>query len=277
MEKKFLGFQEMTLQEVSGFGKNQKNRMYNHQHLEKIENRWIEDAVMIPPIQINTVTNNVIEGQHRLKAYIELMNEGLLPEDTKIKVLYYQVPEEDELDEIINANINIKGWSLDDYIHCHVKCGLKPYCDLEEWCKEHSLCYLYKNDKENKEKGSKKQKLKYRYGAAILTGKNCRKELQNGTFTFTEEQKKLANEVHGEMVDIITVMGKRGVGPWIESMAIAWHEVRTFHPFSVWMKEFKLKKNTLLKYPSDGKGDWKTIFNDIHGSIDRKNVVSVAA
>lgn len=273
--KKFLGFQELNLEEVKDFGRNQKNRLYNDSHLSEIRGRWIEDAVMIPPIQINTVTNHIIEGQHRLRAYIDLMNEGLLPEDTKIKVLYYQIPEEDELDEITNANIHVKGWSLDDYIHCHVKCGLKPYCNLEEWCKEHSLCYKVKKTK-NKN-GEKEISLKYRYGAAILTGKGCRKELQKGTFTFTEKQRKIANEVHGEMLDILSVMNKRGVGAWIEYMAVAWYEVRNFHPFSVWMKEFKLKKNRLAQYPSDNKEDWKNIFNDIHGAIDRKNAVSVAA
>lgn len=273
--KKFIGFKESNYEDVKDFGRNQQNRLYDENHLKEIRGRWLEDSVMIPPIQVNALTNNIIEGQHRWKSYTDLIKDGELPKDTKIKVLYYQIPEEDELDEITNANIHVKGWSLDDYIHRNVTSGSKAYLNLEEWCKEHSLCYKVKKTK-NKN-GDKEISLKYRYGAAILTGKGCRKELQKGTFTFTEEQRKIANEVHGEMLDILTVMNKRGVGAWIESMAIAWHEVRHFHPFSVWMKEFKLKKNRLAQYPSDSKEDWKNIFNDIHGSIDRKNLVAVAA
>ena len=223
---------------------------------------------MMPPITINTVTNHVIDGQHRLKAFQTLVSDGLLPNDAKIKVMYVEIPIEEEKTSIVEANTNSKNWGLDDYISSYAKAGILSYKALEEWCKEHILCYKFTKDKET---GEENKIYNYRYGAAILTGKRCSAELKSATFTFSESDAALAHEIHAEMLEIIELFGLKGNGSWIEALAVTWHAYRDMHPFKVWMKELKAKKNRFMKMPKENSKEWESIFNTAHGAIDKKD------
>ena len=134
---------------------------------------------------------------------------------------------------------------------------LATYVKLDEWCKSHSLA-------------SDNGKSKFRYGSAIITGRCCRPELRKGEFTFTEEEFNRADEVHAEMLEIIDILDLKGNGPWIESLAVSWVEVRKQHDFRLWIKELKAKKRRFLKSPKNNLGDWNKIFSQIHLAIDIK-------
>ena len=265
--KKFIGFELVSYDKTKDFGRNQSNRQYNHGHLGKIKEQWKTNAEMMPAIQVNVLTNHVIDGQHRLRAYQELIEDGALSADTKIKVEFYEVSLNEEKEEIINANTHSKNWSLDDYIRSYIKDNMLPYCNLQEWCITHPLCYKYTKDNETKEQT---KDFKYRYAASILTGRRCQGELKSGTFNFSDEDVKNGEDVHAEMLEIIEVLGKKGYGAWIESLAVSWYEYRNMHPFKVWLKEMKAKKNKLQRMPSDNSSEWNAIFNTVHGAIDKK-------
>ena len=270
----FISFKIASYDESLAYGKNQENRKYNHSHISELKEQWIESPDILPPITVNVITNNVIDGQHRLKAYKELIEDNVIDKDTKIKVMFVSVPIENEKEAIVNANIHSKNWSLDDYIYSYIKAGLEPYCKLQEWCKTHALCYRYVKDKETKEQT---KEFKYRYAASMLTGKRCPEELKSATFSFTDEQMEIANEVHIELMEIIEALDKKGYGAWIEPLAVTWHQYRGMHPFKVWLREIKLKKNKLQRMPSDNAGEWEAIFNTVHGAIDKKSECTVAA
>lgn len=221
----------------------------------------------MPPITVNTVTNNVIDGQHRLKAFQSLVCDGVISEDSLIKVMFVNIPIDEEKRAIVDANTNSKNWSLDDYIASYVKAGIVSYKRLEEWCSDHVLCNRFSKDGET---GEQKKMYNYRYGAAILTGKNSRAELQAASFNFTYEQELLANEVHAEMLEIIELLGEKSNGQGIEALAITWHEYRQLHEFNVWLKELKAKKNRFQKMPKTNKNEWEAIFNTAHGAISKK-------
>lgn len=118
---KFITFNIVSYNDTLKFGKNQENRAYNHAHLEKIKKQCISSMDTMPPITINVVTNHVIDGQHRLKAYQDLIKEGAIDPETRIKIMLVEIPIEDEKQAIIDANTNSKNWSLDDYIASYVK------------------------------------------------------------------------------------------------------------------------------------------------------------
>ena len=217
---------------------------------------------------VNTVTNHVIDGQHRLKAFQSLIKDNLIDKDSKIKVMFVEIPIDEEKNAIVDANTNSKNWSLDDYIASYVKAGVVAYKDLEDWCKTHPLCYRISKDKES---GTQNKIYNYRYGAAILTGKRCSKELKSATFTFSKENIQAANEIHDEMWDIIEVFGLKGNGAWIESLAVTWSCYRKMHPFKIWLRELKSKKSRFTKMPKDNDKEWEAIFNTAHGAIDKKN------
>ena len=94
--------------------------------------------------------------------------------------------------------------------------------------------------------------------------------MRNGTFTFTDEDLKRAEQVHDELNDIVELFNMRGRGMWIEAMAISWIEVRDQHDFNTWVKSIKSKKNDILKMPKKNSKQWKAIFAYAHLDIDSK-------
>lgn len=257
---KFVKFDIVPYENTLVFGKNQENRQENPAHLAKIKNQLLSSMDVIPPITVNVVTNNVIDGQHRFKAYKELIENGKIDRNTKLKVMYVDIPIDEEKKAIVDANTHSKNWSLDDYVNSYVRAGIISYQKLDDWCRKHPLA-------------SENGKPKYRYGSAIITGKRCQNELKSGTFSFSESQLSIADDIHAEMLEIVELFGLKGKGPWIESLAVSWTEVRNQHKFRTWMSEFKKKKGKLLKMPKDNQYEWDSIFSIVHLAIDKKQIM----
>ena len=254
---KFIKFELVPYSGTRSFGENQENREVNHSHLQKIKKQLINYFEAMPPITINVLTNHIIDGQHRYKAYKELVESGELPMDSKIKVMFVEIPIEEEKQAIIDANTNSKNWTLDDYIKSYAKSGIRSYVELEEWCKAHPLC-------------CDGGKAKFRYGAAIITGKRCSAELKSGNFTFSTEDYRRADEIHAEMLEIVELFDLKGKGNWVESLATSWTAARNQHEFRVWMRELKTKKQKFMRLPKDNSKDWDNIFAQAHLAIDKK-------
>lgn len=255
---KFIKFDLVPYEVTKDFGKNQENRAYNHAHLMKIQKQCLTSLEAMPPITINVVTNHIVDGQHRLKAFQNLVETSQINADSMLKVMFVEIPLEEEKQAIIDANTNSKNWSLDDYIASYVKAGIVSYVKLDEWCKGHPL-------------SSDNGKSKFRYGSAIITGKRCSNELKNGEFSFTEDELQRADEVHAEMLEIVELFNLKGKGAWIESLANSWIAVREQHDFRTWIRELKAKKQRFLKLPKDNSRDWDGIFAQAHLAIDKKN------
>lgn len=255
---KFVNFDSaVSLEKAKTFSLNSKNRVCNPCHLEKIKREMMDSLNVMPPITVNIVTNNIIDGQHRHNAFVKLREEGTLPETSTLKVMYVEISAEDELKAIVKANNNSKGWTLDDFVASYIVSGIVSYVKLDKWCKEHAL-------------SSENGKSKIRYGSAILTGRRASNDLKNGTFTFTDEELKRAEQVHDELNDIVELFNMRGRGMWIEAMAISWIEVRNEHDFDTWKKAFKSKKADFMKMPKDNVKHWKAIFAYAHLDISMK-------
>lgn len=254
---KFINFSFVNYEQSLSFGTNQENRAYNHAHLEKIKKQMLKSFETMPPITVNVLTGHIVDGQHRHKGYQDLHKNKMIPEDAKLKVMYVEIPVEEEKQEIIDANTNSKNWSLDDYIASYAKAGISSYVKLDAWCKSHPL---------SNEKG----KSKFRYAAAMITGKRCAADLKNGTFTFTDIEFKRADEIHAELLEIVTLFDLNNKGAWIESLAISWMDVRDHHSFNTWMKELGNKKKQFSRLPKENSKDWDNIFAQAHLAIDKK-------
>ena len=253
MEK---NIKSLNREQLELFNQNSENRLINHGHKSRIKKQMEESLDYFSPITVNKRTNNIIDGQHRWTAFIELVDEGKLPADSTLDVKYIDVPEEKEKEAIVNANVNSKNWSLDDYIFSFSKKN-ENYEKLIEWCANHMLC----NDG---------KKYKYRYGAAMLSGRGCSKELKDGTFTLTQENLDMGEQVHDELVDILEILGKKMSNPFMEALAVSWIGVRHLYPYNVWRKEIKAKKNMLIKKPSENQKEWNDIFALILRAIEIK-------
>ena len=249
-----IGYADVTLAKAKTFSLNSKNREYNPNHLARIKREMSDCLMLMSPITVNTVTNNIVEGQHRHKAFIELIEEERLAKDSVLGVKFVSIPVEKELEIIIRANNNSKSWTLVNYVDSNIESD--AYIKLNEWCLKHTLSC------------DKNGKAKVRYGSAIFKGKNCTKELKKGTFEITDEELQRAEQVHNELIQIIETLGKCPKGDYIEALAIKWIEVRDKHEFKTWLKELKNREYEKMK--TSNRNDWRDIFARAHYNIDMK-------
>lgn len=256
MNGKFIKFELVSYKESLKFGSNQGNRIISSSHLLKLKKQCLESLEILPPITINLVTGNIIDGQHRLKAYQCLIEAGAIEPERKIKVMFLEIPKEEEKKAIINANINSKNWSLNDYVLSYMKEGNDSYIKLEEWCKSHSLV-------------SDRGVIQYRYGAAILLGKGHRKNLKNGQFKLTEETLRIGDKVYKEIEEIVSILELGDLqNSWVESLAVSWNNVRKLSRFSEWRNALKENKDELVKLPKNKMKDWDIIFTKAYSFIE---------
>ena len=237
------------------FKKNSENRLINHSHKNRIKKQMEKFLDYFTPITVNIRTSNIIDGQHRWIAFIELVEENKLPIESTLDVKYLDIPIEKEKEAIVEANINNKNWTIDDYIYSYSKSN-ENYVKLIDWCSTHMLCIDGK-------------KHKYRCGAAFLTKKRCDKELKDGSFTIDQENMNSADTIHDELVDILEILDKKSTH-FLESLIISWIEVRHLHPYNIWRKEIKTKKNMILKKSTENQKDWNDIFGLVLRGIEIK-------
>lgn len=241
---------------TSRFKRTQENRLLKPLNIKVLKEQMKTSLKNFPPVHINKLTNNIIDGQHRIEAFQQLIDEGGLPIDTKLSVMYTDIPEEKEKEAIINANKHKTSWSLEDYIRSHR--DNPEYKKLEEWSKNHSLCFDGK-------------KTKVRYAGAILKRQNCTNMLKEGSFFISNEDLIKGEEIHDELVKILAILKKDIKGNFIESIALSWHDIRKLHSFKEWLTALKRKRPTIDKKNYSSKKDWDSIFSTVSTSINLKN------
>ena len=196
------------------------NRMIDERHLKLFTSYSEQKLRNMPPITVNERTGRLIDGQHRVRAIVKLIEQGKLPKDYRYNVMLIDISEEEERSEIINANINSKGWSQINYIKFYMEdvCDdiSNSYTMLDEWCRRHKL---------TASKGENNSP-KFRYGAAIIKGMGCSSILKNGLFNVTQEELDEADKIYNELCYIIEAMDRVRIGYWLENMAISWFNAR---------------------------------------------------
>lgn len=230
----------------SNVKENKKNRLINRSHCNKLKKKMNESLSVLPPFTYNVVTCHIIDGQHRVTAFLEAVEKGIIPPTSTIDAKFVEIPEDKEMEAIMEANINSKNWKLDDFVNKYSKeVDNDSFKKLVSFADENELC---------KENG----KPKYRITSAILTGRSCQKDLKNGTLEITDEQIELGKAVHNELLTMLNIMEKPKKGSWIESMAIAWNATREHVDFKNLKK--KLKTKTIKAMPYNNQDHWLNIF-----------------
>ena len=248
------------------------NRTINRLHVKHIAEQMENDLKFFPPITVNRTTGYIIDGQHRLEAFKMLVNSGRIPEDSTISIMYVDCDPVNERALTINANVNSKKWQLNDYILSYAAIN-EQYANLHQWCAEHPLMYENKHTPDAKKtKGG----YRYRFAAALIKGKTCQKELIDGTFSATDEEYAIAEELYGQIDGIFRILGN-GKPSALEKVATLWHKLHDLHPFETWIKMFKKKKDTLLKLPRDNGKEWEILFNKVHTLISTEEAYKTAA
>ena len=232
------------------------NRMVDEGHIKLFIGYSEQQLRNMPPLTVNIRTGRLIDGQHRVRAIVKMIEQGILPNEYSYDVMFVDIQEEDERTEVINANIHSKGWTQIDYIKFYMEdvCDdvAKNYKMLDAWCRQHPLTAPKKDV----------QSPKFRYGAAMMKGMNCQNILKKGEFTVTPEELKKATDIHNELFDILSIMDRVSTGYWFENMALAWFNARIDTDINRFMKA--LKYSPTLNYvkgkPSNTRRDWDEIF-----------------
>ena len=253
-----IKFTELTASELKLLKRNKFNRELSGSHVSKLKTSLLEGHGCFPPIMVNRITQNVVDGEHRKTAFIHLIDEGKISEDTTLLVQVVEMSEDEENEQIIKMQGG-KPWRGIDIINAEVKKGNTHYQKLVDFCKSHALT-------------NNNGKIIARYGGAIITGKNCSAPLKNRTLQFTDSELKNAETIYKEIDKILKLLKVQGSGVWIETLAISWHDVRNHHSFDTWIKQMRSMKTKLMRMPKQRTSDWNSIFSEVHMSIDKKQL-----
>ena len=232
------------------------NRMINEGHIKLFTSYSAPQLSRMPALTVNIRTGRLIDGQHRVRAIVKMIEQGILPKDYRYDVMLIDVPEEEERTEVINANIHSKGWTQLDYITFYMQDAgdevANNYKMLDAWCRNHPLTAPK----------SEVRSPKYRYASAMMKGISCSTVLKTGDFKVTLEELREATEIHNELYDILSLMDRVSTGTWLEYMALAWFNARRDTDFNKFKKT--LKTTSILNYvkgkPSNTRRDWDDIF-----------------
>jgi hypothetical protein len=245
------------------------NRTLNYNNVKEKEIEFKKHSRFLNEITVNIETNNILDGQHRVKAYLNLIEKQEIPNFTKLDVKYIKLNNISELEYCIDVNSSSHNWRNIDFIETNK--SLNKYTDVYN-----KLDALFQNAprlKFEKNKtlistiGAPRQKayrrvllmLKYRKGIKGFNIKNINNEFRLGKLLITDEEITFANTIIQELTQILDTIGY-GAPSGLESLVKSWIEIRDDYAFHKWLKAFKCKGDNIARQPKDRKGDWDSIF-----------------
>lgn len=210
------------------------NRPLNIEHVREIK-RAMKLGAFVPPIIIDSATEEIVDGQHRYQAACELWNEGI---EYTILAIYHNYG--NALDAAIVYNNKSRGWKTIDYVRAYIQQGRTSYILLQRFCETHELLMS-------------KTGCQYTAASEIITGSG--KNIINGLLKINEESLAQAEIIYRELSLMVkaTQCGfiiKRG-------NLLAWMEARTIILQSMSFEEYldKLSGNFSVPF-SDKRADW---------------------
>jgi hypothetical protein len=205
----------VSYDESYSFNTHPLNRNLNIPHVKEIKKCMTsQDAMMkISPIEVNAVTGNIIDGNHRRAAFRMAVEDSTLKKNDKMLVYFICAKPEDEL-QLIQDKQNARKWGMEDYVEQHYKKNTPMYKEVIDFAKTHDITH----------KGSV---VKPAYAMSVLTGDPQYQNLRNGNIRLTKAQLALGNTIHDELVTILNIFGLTVFGRHINSLAQSWHRYRS--------------------------------------------------
>lgn len=214
---------------VNKFGLFESNRDIDENHVKNIK-KAILAGIPMPDVIIELRTLKIIDGQHRLAAIRELMEEGY---EVSISVVFkdYGGSEDAAMAFAHSINANQKGWTDKNYVgYWKTKPNHQAYAELEKFASTHSLCYSIR--KTGNLKGTKN--LKLTTAARLVLGPDFkRKSIREGGFKASADDFENAAYYHNEINRILTIKGYvtpektcPNIGNSFESMITGWINFR---------------------------------------------------
>ena len=226
----------MTLKQFCGisFGTHPLNRNISHKHVEEIKERILASGLKgFPAIIVSVKTHNILDGQHRLQAIHELLDESKMYLNEHIDVQWKYCNNLDDEFELIKAyNNEVKHWGSSDFFRSN-KMVNDSYRRLESFIKE---CPRLRG-------GSSSSRAAH----AIIFGKSYnRKDFNDGKFQMDNDDYKRGIKMYQEIERLLVYItdpekvATYGKAPKIklEEFACEWWAFRTTVGANVNMDEY---------------------------------------
>lgn len=215
------------LKTVNSFTLFERNRDIDENHAKKIKNAILRgEDVGTAEIELRTL--KIIDGQHRLEALRQVLEEG---GQGSINIVFkdFRGNEDAAMEYAHSLNAYQKGWTDKNYL-AYYKPKIDVYRKLEEFASNNSLCYNIM--KSGKNKG--KKNLKLTTAARLVMGPNFqRSAIKEGKFNATDEDFLTAVDYHNEIRRILQIKGYvteeknlPNMGNSFEAMITAWINFR---------------------------------------------------
>lgn len=268
-----------NVHKVRHFLKLNANRDINKTNVKDKEIEFLKHGCFLNEITINIDNNHILDGQHRIQAYLNLIEKNQIPSTTLLDVKYIKLYDISEIDYCKDINSSAKIWKAEDFVNRNKESGiyinLYPKLEklfqsapaLEYEPKKNLICKL----------GSKRQKayrrllilLKYHKGDKFNI-KSIRKEFDDGTLIITDNDIQRAQTLITELTTILNTIGC-GNPSGLEDIARCWINRREDYSFQEWIYAFKKKYETIRTLPKNKKSEWDIIFNEADLYLRKKN------
>lgn len=260
MKKNDVEIKMISLAEAKKLRLSEFNRDIRQSHVARMLSQLINSPETMAIIEV-TDYGVVLDGSHRLMAFIAGREQGSLPKNVKLVARVNHINPEQERELVMAMNSGNKPYVLEDYVKMSVKGGNESVSRLMEWCSDKELC-------RNSHYGE--GKVKPAFGAAFLVGKRCDSALKRGTFELTPEDIETGTAIYNEIDALRTELGWPAAGIHYDIWAKVWRDYRDSHSFDEWRNEFATQKRVLsLRTPSSVAG-FRDFLRAVSDSISRK-------
>jgi hypothetical protein len=104
------------------------NRKPNNIHVQNLVAELRNGNIFVAPLLVEKDTNYVIDGQHRIMAYIYAIEHNIITADMQLPILFMTVSNAQEMCK--RCNIKQRNWKSSDYLQYNNKKGI--YCDINK-------------------------------------------------------------------------------------------------------------------------------------------------
>lgn len=268
----------VNVQEVEKFSFINANREINKTNVNDKKREFLKHNCFLNEITINIDNYHILDGQHRIKAYLELIEKNEIPNTTLLNVKYIKLYGISEIDYCKDINSSAKIWKTEDFINRNKETGI--YSDL--YSKLDALFDFAKPLKYDPTKtlihkisGTRQRAyrrllvlLKYNRGVKF-NGKLMVREFNDGTLKITDDEIEKAKILITELTEILDIICW-GSPCGLEDIAKTWIEVRDEFPFQQWKNVFKKKYDSIIRMPKNNKREWDNIFSIVLADLRKK-------
>lgn len=217
-------FKLVSAPEAAKFKYNPANRILNKRHVDDFYDSIRCDYDMLVkydvpvvfdgvPIYVNPKTMNVLDGQHRLTAFLRAVTGGMIPPNSCIVVMFLECDPDAEILKIQQFNTKAKNWVTGDFVRACMTAGLDSYKKLYDFTSSHSICW-------------NKNTLLYSYAHLFLKGTLGDISIREGQFFVTDEEIALGHTIHEEIVKLREILGITTKNNQLQRMIIVWRRRR---------------------------------------------------